>query len=765
MSKSVKLTAKWQLDAALLSRPVDLTALVTMSRSSPEMLIEDNTLHRLVSSLLNEKNDKKSDKDTKLDVLNILANVATGSRAAVAEARTALQGVSEWFDEYMAQEETTGGQEPELNKAMVLLLARCWEYKLKTEDVLELTQGNRKIALCTVVGLLEDGETYSTELKQRQKPEQGKMGQWEHELVVHRYEKPLLMQICRLLRGFTHPGTYFDSSTEEIALFSVERFAEEMDTLLEITLRSNLVEKLSMALYDCLFGDEEEDEAESKSSGDGTLSEFDHIAITAVHAFLQNLYFYATENIEEYRRHMLMETLLIPRLVLPYLDRCVIHATILNTRAEAYSDMLEGDCVAEMALHNPQLVKGIAASLRTLIIASFRAPATQFVMTLLRRLNPTAQILRASAFCRHHEYIFALLCMLNINMGALNISNSKSSGEEDLYATQLLAQLATIYHSMNASERMRVCKRVQFSGALPISRDTESYTAMMSVLDGGVASQLEYVAAGNAAFNPAQTQGLYSDQAEFLDSRAEAKKAHAERMQHLRLVDENRGRGSMDHTDPTHGTNNTAHSSNNNEGKQQSAFQIAVSVAHASDNKDAKASSRHEHKHNDSNNGDNKTSSDPSENNKFRLLGDLPSLAGDRGKNATAAVALSLALHSNEQNPHAAHAKFMQNNAGADSKSEGPGKAADNIPKEFLCAINGHVMKEPVKAPSGLVFEQATIELWLNTRGAVCPITNTHLERGDLQPEDDLRNRIKRYHIQQTAMRRTNVADDDLYDF
>jgi hypothetical protein len=34
MSK-VKLTAKWQLDAALLSRPVDLTALVSLSRSNP----------------------------------------------------------------------------------------------------------------------------------------------------------------------------------------------------------------------------------------------------------------------------------------------------------------------------------------------------------------------------------------------------------------------------------------------------------------------------------------------------------------------------------------------------------------------------------------------------------------------------------------------------------------------------------------------------------------------------------------------------------
>jgi hypothetical protein len=60
--QSVKLSAKWQLDAALLSRPVDLTSLVTMSRSSPEAFTEDNTLHRLVTALLNEQNNKKSDK-------------------------------------------------------------------------------------------------------------------------------------------------------------------------------------------------------------------------------------------------------------------------------------------------------------------------------------------------------------------------------------------------------------------------------------------------------------------------------------------------------------------------------------------------------------------------------------------------------------------------------------------------------------------------------------------------------------------------------
>jgi len=130
MGKGVKLNAKWLLDSALLSRPVDLTPLVTMSRNEPLALLEDGTLSRLVQTLLNEKNERKSDKDTKLDVLNILANVAA-LPAAGGEVRLALQGVSEWFDEYIAQEENEPAQEPELHKAMVLLLARCYDYRLK----------------------------------------------------------------------------------------------------------------------------------------------------------------------------------------------------------------------------------------------------------------------------------------------------------------------------------------------------------------------------------------------------------------------------------------------------------------------------------------------------------------------------------------------------------------------------------------------------------------------------------------------------------
>jgi hypothetical protein len=712
MSKqsSVKLSAKWQLDAALLSRPVDLTPLVTLSKSSPDKFAEDDTLHRLVSILLNEKNSNKSDKDTKLDVLNILANVAAGSSEVVSMVKVALQGISEWFDEYIATEEADAGVEPELHKAMVLLLARCWDYKLKTEDILELTHGNRRIALCTIVGLLEDGETYSTVLKQRQKPDVGKMAQWEHELVIHRFERPLLLQICRLLRGFTHPGTYFEASGDEIALFSVERFAEEMNILLEITLRSRLVEKLCVAMYSCLFEvlEESGDEDGDASSPSQLLEESDHMAVVCVHAFLQNLYFYASHNNDEYRRHMLVDTMLIPRLILPYLDKCVKHAAILNKRAAAYSEALKNgrepsaadDAVASFALDQPQLVKGIAASLRTLVIASFRAPATQYVMSLLRRLNPTASMLKASAFVIRHEYIFALLCILNVNMGALDLSQPLGSGghktAEAYRADALLRELAKVYSQMSSEVQQRVHRRVLSSGALPVSRDTPSYVAVLSVLLGGAAGQLDYLGrnasskdeeagpSGDSAADPLSQTGML--EYDMWDSRAEAKKAQAERLAMAKQL----GINVSSPADPSGGEKGSAASAEvvrraesdgvaAAEPKAPSAFKVAVSVAQGTDAKEAKNAPAGSKTREEQIRGDN-----------YRHLGDLPSLGGGSGKTKVRADDVSIPLN----------LEIRSKKSSSEAKSSAPAAPSGRgeIPQEFLCAINGHVMKEPMRA-------------------------------------------------------------------
>ena len=770
-----KLGAKWQLDAALLSRPVDLTALVSLSQTSPDDFFHDDTLSRMVKLLLNAVDDTRSDKDTRLDVLTVLSNLAgaVSEDDRLEQIKMALDGINEWFDEYMAREEariaegTTATEvEPELHKLMLLLLARLYGYKLKTEDLLELVRSDKILGLETVVGLLEDGETYTTELHRKQAPSLGRMGQWEHKLVCHRHEKPLVLQLCRLLRGFTLPQSYFGTASDgaEISEHDVNEFTNEMNLLLDITIKSRLVEKLAVACHECLFAPFDGNPGEGPrspsepSEASTSLVDDDHKSIACVHSFLQNMYFYATARTLDYRQHLLADTLLIPRLVLPYLDRSVQRASQLNARAEAYRKALElgdddGDADrgaddderrrlrarreaaarrdAGGVLECPPLVAGISASLRTLVIASFRAPPTRFMLELLRRLNPTESLLRASAFVARHEYIFALLCLLNVNMGALDLAArgdadaGDDSGDFDagakgdggdyqravdaqraVAAHALLHTLAKVHGAMSPDARQRVLQTVTSSGALPVSRDTPSFAAVMNVLLGGASDgQRDYVL-GSSARDDASAASESAD--DFRSARADAK---------AEAKDREAARDAKGLPSPTAA--------------------------------DAKATTK------------------PS------LLGDLPSFdrPPDRGgrpeddaPNASP-VRLNLALPGANREKHAT---WMKPQPGG---PRGSAKPDAEVPAEFACAINGHLLKEPARSPYGHVFEKSTITLWLETRGSVCPITGKELNVEDLEDDAALHTRLIKWHIgrmQQTMTTSVSAMhgdEDDLYDF
>jgi Pyruvate/2-oxoacid:ferredoxin oxidoreductase delta subunit len=120
-------------------------------------------------------------------------------------------------------------------------------------------------------------------------------------------------------------------------------------------------------------------------------------------------------------------------------------------------------------------------------------------------------------------------------------------------ARGLLYDLASVYSQMDTEKQARVYKRVMSSGALPVSRDTPSYAAVMSVLlgacndcrkcillcadvacihnSGGAAGQLEY-----SSVRSLQSQPKEEDEDEQWDGRAEAKRAHADRMAQIRFV-------------------------------------------------------------------------------------------------------------------------------------------------------------------------------------------------------------------------------------
>jgi len=166
------------------------------------------------------KDSRRFDKDTRLDVLLVLANVAAKDCEHARErVRRVLAGVTDWFEAYLRVEEGSKGpgqdrSEPELHKTMLLLLARAYSYKLRTEDLLELCGGERKLALESVVGLLEEGEMVTTEVSQKKEATEKERAQWEQKVVSKRYEKDLIVQLCMLLKGFTHPTTYFQATDE-----------------------------------------------------------------------------------------------------------------------------------------------------------------------------------------------------------------------------------------------------------------------------------------------------------------------------------------------------------------------------------------------------------------------------------------------------------------------------------------------------------------------------------------------------------------------
>lgn len=50
-----------------------------------------------------------------------------------------------------------------------------------------------------------------TEVAQLAAPKEGQRGAWQQRVVTVRHEKPLILQMCSLLLGFTRADTYFSA--------------------------------------------------------------------------------------------------------------------------------------------------------------------------------------------------------------------------------------------------------------------------------------------------------------------------------------------------------------------------------------------------------------------------------------------------------------------------------------------------------------------------------------------------------------------------
>ena len=126
--------------------------------------------------------------------------------------------------------------------------------------------------------------------------------------------------------------------------------------------------------------------------------------------------------------------------------------------------------IADRAIHFPKQV------LRRATMRDAREQHANLVrnFALLARVNPTRALMRARAFVGRHDYIFALVCMLNVNLGAFDVPAVPDDADvvelaRACDALALLEDVAACHTAMDAPRRRRVLRRLECAGALPVA--------------------------------------------------------------------------------------------------------------------------------------------------------------------------------------------------------------------------------------------------------------------------------------------------------
>jgi len=94
------LTPGWLFNSAMITAPVDLSALVTMSRDHPQAILEEfGLLNQMVAKVLNAPDTStRIDKATRLDVVLLFSNLCLyGDEFAREKVKKVLAGKSKPF--------------------------------------------------------------------------------------------------------------------------------------------------------------------------------------------------------------------------------------------------------------------------------------------------------------------------------------------------------------------------------------------------------------------------------------------------------------------------------------------------------------------------------------------------------------------------------------------------------------------------------------------------------------------------------------------
>ena len=726
----------------------------------------DDAAQRLFTRLARMLNDGADAEGAELDnTARVRVLEALGDAARERRKRHLVLGalgeLSESFEAVLRDHEAGrrkyGRQVGALHSLMLVALCRVLDYNMGAGDLLELVSGDAALAMELVVSVAKGAA----------------------------YEDLLFVALCRLLCGLTQPDTYAQASglaEDPGSAVAAAAVAQRMSTLVRHAMSANIVAQMS----ECLakrFAPKSlpgrpagagPPAAASASEGAGAAGEgqsgaaspiavvgtCEHLATVALLGAVHNVYLFAADGAAatEYRQHLLAATPLCAQIVLPYIARCFVLPLPPPSGAVSRSaapEAAQAPRAPPTLNEDPLLRAGMLVALKVAVTAAFRLKASHKAAAAFAADSAwlTEALLGArGSFWRRpaHAELLSLLLLLNVNTGSLSPPTAGAvvvGGAPVLGALRrALAPLAKAAQATAAAggdgtDRERERRRGQLcaiadsvegvdGGDLPVGRDGAGYAALSELLS----SMLGDGEATGAAAELAAPAPAGKDDA------------------------------------PVGGAVGGASAPAVAEAKA-----VAVSGSNAAsakaESKAAQAAAA------------------------GGMLDDLPQMGSPLSLPRRASVVKDGSRTTDDERQvrrerrrkrQARRGKREKGAptgggaAGAGELAGGDGGGADTAPERFRCAINGHVMKEPVRSPHGQTFERATIEQWLMRQGSICPFTGNELQKSQLVRAEDLESEIAVFHVRRAMAASAQIsavgssgagpraADDDaddLYDF
>ena len=707
----------------------------------------DEAAQRLFTRLARVLNDGADGEGAELDGAAKAAVLETLGDAARERRKRhlvlgALGELSESFEALLRDHEAGrrkyGRKVGALHSLMLVALCRVLDYNMGAADLLELVSGDAALAMELVVSVAKGAA----------------------------YEDLLFVALCRLLCGLTQPETYVQASglgDNPGSTTAAAAVAKRMSTLVKHAMSANIVAQMSECLAN-RFGvaafsmsaaaaaPAPEEEAVSPAAS-AVVSTMEHLATVALLGAVHNVYLFAADGAAatEYRQHLLAVTPVCSSVVLPYLAKCFVlplqHQSTTSA-AEAARALRAPPTLNE----DPLLRAGVLVALKVGVTASFRlntkhVAATEFATSGAWLSEAMLEGRGGFWRCSAHVELLSLLLLLNTNLGSFVPPTVAAGALTPLLGSvrRTLEPLAASAHAAGSGEEadrgastMRERRREQLcaladsvegidGGVLPVVRDSVGYRALKDLLLSMLGNGDSAAADGAKAVGKDTDVGAETGAS--APSVAEAKALGVSSSTPLAKVEAKPARA------------------------------VAAQATGG-------------------------------------LLDDLPqlgsplclprrssSVAGDDAAGAAPLDDERQARRERRRKRQAAKAarkreKEQARGAGAASAATVDGAEATTVPERFCCAINGHVMKAPVRSPFGHTFERATIEQWLLRQGSVCPFTGNELQKKQLERAEDLENEIAVFHVRRAVASASKLNavgsgggaaggtdDDDLYDF